>query len=123
MNRPGSLIPNSMEGKVLMRREAILTAVGGIGLLPALILVTAGLSGSQVPKTLDSPVFVMGGLLLAVVTGLVVATRWEIHQEQGGIRISCTIRRRLANLVVLGVALGLLAIIAVYLFTENFQSR
>jgi len=123
MNRPGSLIPDSGQARVTMRREAILAAVGGVGLLPALILVTAGLSGSVPPKTLDSPVFVMGGLLLALVTSLLVATKWEIHQDQSGIRISCTIRRRLANLLVLLVGLGLLGIIAVYLFTENFQPR
>jgi len=123
MNRPGSLIPGSAEGKVTLRREAILAAVGGVGLLPALILVTAGLSGSVVPKTFDNPVFVMGGLLLALVTSLLVATKWEVHHDQAGIRISCTIRRRLANLLVLLAGLGLLGIIAVYLFTENFQPR
>ena len=106
-----------------MRREAIMATVGGVGLLPALILVSAGLSGRDVPKVLDSPVFVLGGLLLAVVTSLVVATKWEVGQDQGGIRISCTIRRRLVNLLVLAIGLGLLATIAVYLFTENFQPR
>jgi len=57
------------------------------------------------------------------VTGLLVATKWEVQQERGGIRISVTIRRQLAHLAVLAIALSLLVILAIYLFTENFQPR
>ena len=123
MNRPGSLLPEASGGRGFLRHATLLALVGGAGLVPALILVTLGLSGGAPPKLLDSPVFVLGGLLLAVVTGLLVATKWEVQQERGGIRISVTIRRQLANLAVLAIALGLLAILAIYLFTENFQPR
>ncbi len=123
MNRPGSLVPEASEGKGFLRHATLLALLGGVGLVPALILVTLGLSGGSPPKVVDSPVFVLGGLLLAVVTGLLVATKWEVHQERGGIRISVTIRRQLANLAVLAIALGLSAILAIYLFTENFRPR
>jgi hypothetical protein len=106
-----------------MRREAIMTSVGGVALLPALLLVSAGLADKNVPRLLTNPVLVMGGLLVALLTSLLVATRWELRKEPDGIRLSCTIRYRVATLVVLATGLGLLAIITLYLFVENFQPR
>jgi hypothetical protein len=106
-----------------MRREAILTGVGGVALLPALLLVSAGLADRNVPRFVNHPVVVMGGLFIALLTSLLLATRWELRQEPGGLRISCTIRYRVVNLVVLAIGLSLLAIIAAYLFVENFQPR
>jgi len=106
-----------------MRREAIMTGVGGVALLPALLLVSAGLADRNLPRVLSHPVVIMGGLFIALLTSLLVATRWELRQESEGLRISCTIRRRVANLVVLAIGLSLLAIITAYLFLENFQPR
>ena len=106
-----------------MRREAIMTGVGGVALLPALLLVSAGLADRNVPRFLSHPVVIMGGLFVALLTSVLVATRWELRQETEGLRISCTIRRRVANLVVLVIGLSLLAIITGYLFLENFQPR
>jgi len=123
MIRPGSLIPNSLDRSPNMRREAILTSVGGVALLPALLLVSAGLADRNVPGFLSHPVVIMGGLFIALLTSLLVATRWELRQEPDGIRLSCTIRYRVANLIVLAIGLSLFAIITVYLFVENFQPR
>ena len=123
MIRPGSLYPNSLESKATMRRDAIMAGTGAVALLPALVLVSAGLAGLNAPHFLVGPVWVMGGLFVALLTSLLAATRWEFRREADGIQLSCTIRKRLANLVVLVIGLGLLATITVYLFVENFQPR
>ena len=106
-----------------MQREAVMTGVGALGLVPALLLVGGGVSGLGSPPVLDAPVLVMGGLFVAIVIGLVTGTRWEICREPDAIGFTCMVRNRVASLALLLVALGLLATIAVYLFFENFQPR
>lgn len=108
-----------------MRRDAILAGAGGLALLPALLLVTAGLAGldGSVPSVLSAPVLVMGGLFVALLTSLLATLRWSVHRGEDGIRITCTILNRKANLAVLLIGLGLLATITGYLFVENFAPR
>ena len=106
-----------------MRRDAVMAGTGLLGLLPALILVTTGLADLNAPKALVHPVWVMGGLALALVSSLVAALRWSIQRGPEGIRISCMILNRRANLIVLLLGLALLAVITGYLFVENFTPR
>ena len=123
MIRPGALLPHALDREATVRRDTLMAAAGGVALLPALVLVTTGVAGLNAPAFLVHPAWVMGGLCIALVTSLVSATRWELRKEGDGIRFCCTIRYRVANLVVLAMGLSLLAIITVYLFRENFQPR
>ena len=122
MIRPGSLDPGN-GGQVDTSRHKWGAVAGAIALLPALLLVATGFAGVAPPDQLDSPLLILGGLTIAIVLGLVTATRWEIRQQSGAIRFSCTVHKRLGNLLVLGAGLALLAIITVYLFLENFEPR
>lgn len=106
-----------------MQRETVLTGVGAVGLVPALLLVGGGVSGLGSPPVVDTPILVMGGLFVAIVVGLVTGTRWEIRREPDAIGFSCMVRNRVASLAVLVLAVGLLGAITIYLFLENFQPR
>jgi len=106
-----------------MQRETVMTSVGALGLVPALLLVGGGVSGLGAPPVVDAPVLVMGGLLVAIMVGLVTGTRWEIRREPDAVGFTCMVRNRVASLAVLVLALGLLGTITVYLFLENFQPR
>jgi hypothetical protein len=120
--RPGSLDPgNGMPADP--SRHKLWAGAGAVALIPAFLLVATGFAGIDPPRLVDSPVLVMGGLAIAIGLGLMTVTHWEIRSQLGEIRISCTIQKRVANLVVLATGLGLLAIITVYLFLENFQPR
>ena len=122
MIRPGALDPGNGT-PVDTSRYKWLAVAGAIALIPAFLLVATGFAGIAPPDLLDSPLLIIGGLTIAIGLGLVSATRWEIRQQPGAIRFSCTVHKRLGNLLVLAAGLALLAIITVYLFLENFQPR
>ena len=123
MIRPGALDPGQGHVEIPIRRDRWLALGGAVALIPALVLVATGLAGLDRPDLLVHPAFVIGGIAIAVGCGLVAATHWEARQDREGLRFSCTIRPRAANLVVLATGLGLLAIILAYVFLENFQPR
>ena len=122
MNRPGMLHPNG--GAVHGKRDVALKIVSAIALVPALILVSFGVADRPNPGVLVHPVLVMGGLFIAIVASFLATTQWELQRlEGGGYRIACTIRLRPVSMTILVLGLGLLAVIAAYLFVENFQPR
>jgi hypothetical protein len=123
MTRPGSLFRIDADRRERLRRAGVLTGVGVVGLIPAMILVGAGVSDQRVPPALVHPVLVMGGLAVAIASSVVAVTHWELRNGPGIFRVVCTIRKRPADLVVLGTSLALLATIAGYLFVENYQPR
>jgi hypothetical protein len=123
VNRPGSLFRIDADRRERLRRAGVLTGVGILGLIPAMILVGAGVLDQQVPPALVHPVLVMGGLAVALAASFVAVTHWEVRNGSGILRVVCTIRKRPADLLVLGTALLLLATITVYLFVENYQPR
>lgn len=123
MNRPGSLFPQFAEKRAALRNAGILTGVGVAGLIPALVLVAAGFSHRQAPAALVHPALVFGGLAASVASSFVAATHWEMNRSPGHVHITCTIRKRTADLVILATSVLLLLIIVGYLFNENFQAR
>ncbi len=123
MTRPGSLFPKGAGTRAALRRAGILTAVGIVGLIPAVILVGSGLAGVHRPSVLVHPALVMGGLAAALAASFVAVTHWEMANGPGELRLICTIRKRPADLLVLASSLALLGIIAGYLFVENYQPR
>lgn len=123
MTRPGALFPRGAETRAALRRAGVLTAVGFIGLLPAVVLVAAGVTDRQVPSALVHPVLVLSGLVASFGASFVAVTHWETGKRPDQYRITCTIRKRPADLFVLVASLVLLAIIVGYLFVENYQPR
>jgi hypothetical protein len=121
--RPGSLFPKGAETRAALRRAGILTAVGALGLVPALILVVTGILRVRRPAVLVHPALVMGGLAAALTASFVAVTHWEINYEPGAFRVTCLIRKRTADLTIFATGLVLLGIITGYLFVENFEPR
>jgi hypothetical protein len=110
--------------EVLMR-DARVTALSFVLLLPALVLVASGLLGFERPDALVHPTLVLGGLLLAVTLNALLVFRVRLGHEEGGVVGSVFLRVRGAvlNLTALGLSCLLLAAIAAYLVVENFQPR
>lgn len=124
MNRPGTLFPLGAETRAVLRRAGVLTGIGAVALLPALILVVSGFAGLRAPEALVHPVLVLGGLAVAFGASFVAATHWELSSDQIFYRVECSIRKnRPADLLILGASVTLLGIILVYSFLENFQPR
>jgi hypothetical protein len=108
-----------------MNRHALAATSGIVLLLPAAILVSGGLLSFEVPGALVHPVFVMGGLLLALLVNTTPLVRIRFTSAGGEIVSTVAVRVRGAagNLLVLAAGWLLLATIAVYLFLENFEPR
>src|SRR5262249_36269718 len=101
----------------------LLTAIGALGLIPAMILVVTGLLGWAQPKALVYPVVVMGGLALALAVSFIELFHWEFHKEPGSLRVTCRIRTRAPEVFLFLLGVLLLGIIAGYSFLENFRPR
>ena len=121
--RPGSLFPKGAETRAALRSRGILTVAGAIGLIPAAILVVTGLLGIRQPKALVLPIVVMGGLAVSIGSSFVAVTHWDISDEAGLFRLTCLIRKRVADLAIFCAGVALLLTILVYSFLENFQPR
>jgi len=108
-----------------MRRDVRFAILGLLLLLPAVVLVSAGLLRLELPDLLVHPVFVMGGLLLAFALNALSVLRFRLAHEEGAVVGAMSIRLRgtVLNLTTLALSCLLLATIAVYLFVENFQPR
>jgi len=104
------------------RRFAI---VGLALLLPACLVCLSGLLQFPVPNGLIQPFLVMGGLLVAFVVNLLPVLRTSWRREDGA--LVGTVRLRfegvLPNLGIVTTSVLLTAVIAGYLFVENFQPR
>lgn len=109
-----------------MRRLALL----GLALvLPALLLVVTGLGYSLfgwaaaeafAATRFSHPVAVLGGLLLALGLNAAAVLHLDVAAEEDEFIAGVAVQRRPANLAVIVLALGLGAMIAAYVFTENF---
>ena len=108
-----------------MSTDARVAVVGLLLLLPALVLVSSGLLGLERPDAVVHPVFVMGGLLIAIALNALPILRVRFGHEEGALvgTVSLRLRGTALNLAALGLGCLLLATITVYLFVENFQPR
>jgi hypothetical protein len=107
-----------------MNKSHRLALLGLLSLLPALLAVTSGLLRFSVPLALISPVLVLPGLTVAfaVAAAAVVRVRPEGRRDGGVGAIHLRIEARLLPLAVVGLSVLLAAILATYLFLENFRS-
>jgi asparagine N-glycosylation enzyme membrane subunit Stt3 len=100
---------------------------GFVLLLPALSLVSAGLADSDIrlAPALVHPVVVMGGLALAFLINAWSVMRVGVRKDDGTVvgTIAVRLRGSMMNLAAIGLSGLLVAIIAAYLFVENFQAR
>jgi hypothetical protein len=108
-----------------MTRNVRVAVLGLLLLLPALLLVSAGLLSLELPDVLTHPALVMGGLLLASALNALSVLRFRLAYEEGALvgAMSLRLRGTVLNLTTLALSCLLLATITVYLFIENFQLR
>ena len=123
VNRPGSLIPPGGRVHPGLRGSGLATAAAAAGLLPALFLLVAGMLGRKAPGILASRTLVLGGLVWALVVSFRAVTHWGLSRAPGELRLHCTIRKRIADLVIFAASLVLLAIIGGQLAVESLESR
>ncbi len=104
------------------QRYAVL---GLLFLLPAFLVVSSGLLRVSVPEALTSPVLVLPGLVGAFLVGAIgiLRVRREHELNNSLAAISIRIEARFLNFAVVALSLVLTAVIAAYLFVENFQPR
>jgi hypothetical protein len=102
-----------------------LAILGFASLLPAIILVSCGLTGAEVPQYLVHPVIVMGGLFASLLLNAFPVLRFRLSQDEGEIVGTATVRvqGRVLNLAALILSSCLLGVIVLYLFLENFHTR
>lgn len=108
-----------------MKRQKILAIAGVLLIMPSLLLVVMGLSGSEVPKIFDSPFVILGGLGLALALNIPLVASVNASLEDGNLAGHLTLKLKdsLMNLGVIGLDFALLGTITLYLFLENFQPR
>ncbi len=108
-----------------MKKQKMLSLAGLMAIVPALMLVVLGLSGLEVPKIFDSPFLILGGLTAALAANIFSVASVNTNLTATNFVGSLTVRWKdgLPNLGVIVLAFGLLGIIVLYLFLENFQPR
>jgi hypothetical protein len=108
-----------------MKNNNRLAAASLVLLVPSTILVCCSILGFNVPKVLSSPLLVMGGLLVALLTNLLTILRLQAERDPSGHLAALTLRIGLKslNLAVIGLTSLLLGTILAYAFVENLQPR
>jgi len=122
------------------RRRRMVAILGAAAALPAAVIVVSGLvyifgGNPAAEQTLDStlfdpegfayrvllhPVIVLGGLALALALNLLPLLRVQLDRQPGNLAGTLAVRLRSTHLAISAVGLGLLAVLLVYGFTENF---
>ena len=108
-----------MEKQHMLARPRKLAVVGGVFIVPALLLCLSGLLQLNASNVLINPVLVLGGLMLAIGLNMMPVLKAQI--DEGNLVGVVRIKGRLLNLSLLVLSLLLLATIMVYGFVENFR--
>ena len=108
-----------------MNNRQRFAVLGLLFLLPAVLVISSGLLRINIPGALISPVLVLPGLVGAFLVGAIGVLRVRSEHALNGspAAISIRIEARLLHLAVVALSLVLTAVIAAYLFVENFQPR
>jgi hypothetical protein len=108
-----------------VRGALIAAGVGAIALIPSVVLVAGGVLGFAVPRLLDSPVIVLGGLAFALLVNIGASVRWRAEANRDGIQMELDLRLRYrgVNRAVIIAAGALASVLIVYLIGENFRPR
>ncbi|MBI3766611.1 MAG: hypothetical protein HY277_08965 [Ignavibacteriales bacterium] len=110
-------------------------ALGGIiGCIPAMMIVTLGMSqvlfgltdvGESIGLTAQGfilhPILVLGGLFVAIGLNVTPVFRIQVQSQAGAMTTMITTHWKTLNVVVLLLGLVLLCSILGYAFTENFR--
>ena len=109
----------------MMSKQKILAVAGFIAIIPALLLVTMGLSGLEPFKILDNPFIILGGLAVALAVNIFAVAKVNTHFEDSNFvgSLSVKLNDGLINLGVIALGFILLSTLSLYLFLENFQPR
>ncbi|HEU5220202.1 MAG TPA: hypothetical protein VFU23_16190 [Gemmatimonadales bacterium] len=113
----------------LMRRPVrgamIAAGAGAIALVPSLLVVAGGILGFGIPRILDNPFVVLGGLGFALLVNVGASVRWRAEASRDGVRMELDLRMRYrgVNRAVLTTAAALATVIVLYLIGENFGPR
>jgi len=98
-----------------------LAAVGGLLVLPALLVCLAGPLNLKVSNPLISPFLVLGGLGVAFGLNALTVFQVGLHREGGSLVGVLRARLRWPNLALVVVSAGLAASLLTYGFLENFR--
>ena len=106
-----------------MNNRQRFAVLGLLLLLPAFLVISSGLLRVPVPEALISQVLVLPGLVGAFLVGAmgILRVRREHELNDSPAAISIRIEARFLNLAVVALSLVLTAVIAAYLFVENFH--
>ena len=80
-------------------------------------------NGQQLFEIIFSPVVILGGIFVAAIINTFSVLRFAVRREEGEVISTITLKTRVWNLVVLGLAVGLSAILFAYLLAENVISQ
>lgn len=70
-----------------------------------------------------APVIFLGGLLTAIVVNLLAVLHLDFSQTASAVHIDVEMKKKPLNLAIIAVSVGVLAILFLYGFLENFQPR
>ncbi|KAA3643039.1 MAG: hypothetical protein DWQ07_21210 [Chloroflexi bacterium] len=80
-------------------------------------------NGQGLFDAIFSPIVILGGIFVAAIINTFSVLRFAVRREEGEVISTVTLKTRAWNLVVLGLAVGLSAILFVYLLVENVISQ
>ena len=80
-------------------------------------------NGQQLFDIIFSPIVILGGIFVAAIINTFSVLRFAVRREEGEVISTITLKTRVWNLVVLGLAVGLSAILFAYLLAENVISQ
>lgn len=108
-----------------MDKNAGRPLIGLVFLAPALVLVTTGVFGLNAPDALVHPVFVLGGVFVSLLLNVWPVLRIRLDYEEGEVvgALRLRVRGAVTNIAVLGLGVGLLGTIMLYLVAENLVAR
>jgi len=131
----GELRRLPVNGPTFARQPIWGTALSLLLLLPALLIVIPGLlftlTGFDLPAQLanltgpflkswiDNPWIILGGLVTALTINTIAVTKFRYEDAGGAVRFTFEIRKRITNLVLLGLIFFLGLSIFGYLIAEN----
>ena len=106
-----------------MERRTLWAIVGFVAVVPALMIVVTGLTGTEQYRIIEHPLPVIGGLLLGLAINVFSVVDGNVRFENQKLvgAMSINLKDTVLNLAVVAVGAGLLGAIAIYLFLENFQ--
>jgi hypothetical protein len=108
-----------------VRGALIAAGAGALALIPTVVLVTCGLLGFAVPRVVDNPVIVLGGIGFALLVNVGASIHWRAEANRDGIRMEMDLRLRYrgVNRAVIITAGVLATVLIIYLIGENFGPR